>query len=239
MASDEVLEASVEHSKISTEQLEESQGGQQAVILMEAALEQGAGSDQENWSEGSNDDEAASDNGHHVKIGAEVALPGISYDFGKSGVTMACIASLESFAHYFLKGYGRAPGAETILDPHENEAVVFEDFFAVGLHIPPHPVLLDILRRFRVQLHQLTPNAIIQISKFIWVVASCRSHPTANVFTHHYELHYRNKKIHLEGSNTTFAVQFGCIPFHLSQFGNRAKLTPVTRNKWTSGWDGN
>jgi hypothetical protein len=58
-----------------------------------------------------------------VKIGAEVALPGISYDFGKSGVTMACIASLESFAHYFLKGYGRAPGAETILDPHENEAV--------------------------------------------------------------------------------------------------------------------
>jgi hypothetical protein len=30
-------------------------------------------------------------------------------------------------------------------DPKENEAVVFEDFFVVGLHIPSHPVLLDIL----------------------------------------------------------------------------------------------
>jgi hypothetical protein len=34
-------------------------------------------------------------------------------------------------------------------------------------------------------------------------------------------------------------VQFGCILFHPSQFGNRARLTPAIRNKWTSGWDSN
>jgi hypothetical protein len=34
-------------------------------------------------------------------------------------------------------------------------------------------------------------------------------------------------------------VQFGCISLQLSQFGNCAKLTPATRNKWTSGWDAN
>jgi hypothetical protein len=74
---------------------------------------------------------------------------------------------LESLTRYFPKGYDREPGAEYVPDPHENEAAVFEDFFVAGLCMPPHPVLLDILRKFWVQLHQLTPNAIIQISKFI------------------------------------------------------------------------
>jgi hypothetical protein len=81
----------------------------------------------------------------------------------------------------FPKGYGRAPGAESVLDPHENEVVVFKDFFTTGLRMPPHPVLLDILCKFWVQLHQLTSNAIVQIIKFIWAVASCEGHPTANV----------------------------------------------------------
>jgi hypothetical protein len=58
-------------------------------------------------------------------------------------------------------------------DPRPDEAILFEDFFAAGLRMPPHLILLDILRNFRVQLHQLTLNAIVHISIFIWVVASC------------------------------------------------------------------
>jgi hypothetical protein len=141
-----------------------------------------------------------------VKIGAEDALAGISYDFGQSTITKAHIESLKSFAHYFLKGYGRPSGAESVLDPHENEAVVFKDFFTTGLRVPPYPVRLDILLMFRVQLHQLTPNAIFQISKFIWAVASCGGCPTVEVSAHHYELHYQNKEIHLEGSDTIFVA---------------------------------
>jgi hypothetical protein len=154
---------------------------------------------------------------------------------GSQGVTKAHIASLESVTHYFLKGYGRAPGAESISDPLENKVVVFEDFFAAGLHMPPHPVLLDILCKFWVQLHQLTLNAIVQISKFIWAVTSCGGHPIIDIFAHHYELHYQDKKIHLEGSDTTFTAQFGCISFHPSRFGNWTRLNPIRRNKWTSG----
>jgi hypothetical protein len=86
--------------------LEESQGGQQDVVSMEAASEQGIGSDQENRSEGSSDDENASNNGGRMKIGAEATLAGISYDFGNSGITQACMASLEGVAHHFLNGYG-------------------------------------------------------------------------------------------------------------------------------------
>jgi hypothetical protein len=40
------------------------------------------------------------------------------------------------------------PSAESVLDPLENEAVVFKDFFGAGLRMPPHLVLLDILRKF-------------------------------------------------------------------------------------------
>jgi hypothetical protein len=82
-------------------------------------------------------------------------------------------------------------------------------------------------------LHQLTPNAIVQISKFIWAVTSCGGHPTVDVFAYHYKLNYQNKKIHLEGSATTLAAQIGCISFH--PVWESFEAYPVTRNKWTSG----
>jgi hypothetical protein len=78
-----------------------------------------------------------------------------------------CLGSMESDAHYFPKGYGRPPGAESVRDPRANEVVVFEDLSVAWLRMPPHPVLVDILRKFRVQLLHLMLNAIIQIKKII------------------------------------------------------------------------
>jgi hypothetical protein len=45
--------------------------------------------------------------------------------------------------------------------------------------------------KFKIQLHQLTPNAVIQLSKFCWVVASYSGKPIAEVFVKHYELDYQ------------------------------------------------
>jgi hypothetical protein len=73
---------------------------------------------------------------------------------------------MESYACYFPTGYGQPPSAENVSKTRANEAIIFEDFFTVGLHMPLHLVLVDILRKFRVQLHHLTPNAINHISKF-------------------------------------------------------------------------
>jgi hypothetical protein len=162
-----------------------------------------------------------------VKVGATATLAGISYDFGLSTVTRTRIMSLESHNRYFQKGYGRPPGLKSIPNPQADEAVVLEDFFTVDFLMPLHPIVLDISRKFRVQLHQLTLNAIIQIGKFICAVTSCGGCPTADVFAHHYQLHYRHKKVHLQGCKTTLATQFGCISFHPSQFGNQAKLAPT------------
>jgi hypothetical protein len=80
-------------------------------------------------------------------------------------------------------------------------------------------------------LHRLTRNAIIQISKFIWVVTSYGGCATADVFAQHYELHYQNKKFRLEGCKTTLAMQFYRITFHPTRYGGRVRLTPVVREE--------
>jgi hypothetical protein len=39
--------------------------------------------------------------------------------------------------------------------------------FTGGLRMPPHRVLVAILLKYQIQVHQLTPNAIVQLSKYI------------------------------------------------------------------------
>jgi hypothetical protein len=62
---------------------------------------------------------------------------------------------------YFPEGEGRALGAETVPELNGDEAVIYEDFFIMGLHMPPHPTLANILLYIQAQLHQLTPNALL------------------------------------------------------------------------------
>jgi hypothetical protein len=159
----------------------------------------------------------------------------ITFDFGLSNVGRTWVMTLETHTHYFLKGYCWAPNTKTVPAPRANEVVVFDDLFSAGLHILPHPVLVEILPKFRVQLHQLTRNVIVQIGKFISAISSCGGRPTVNVFARHYKLHYQQKKIRLGRSDNTLRVQFGCITFHPSRYGGRAMLTPAVKNKWSNG----
>jgi hypothetical protein len=82
-----------------------------------------------------------------------------SYKFRVSSFTVGRIHQME-FLGYFVEGLVHEPGEETVTAPNPNEAVVFEEFFAAGLQMPPHPAFTEILLEFWVQLHQLTPNAI-------------------------------------------------------------------------------
>jgi hypothetical protein len=45
------------------------------------------------------------------------------------------------------------PGEETVSELDADESIVFEEFFAVGLWMPPHPAFTDILLKCWVQLH--------------------------------------------------------------------------------------
>jgi hypothetical protein len=72
---------------------------------------------------------------------------------------------------YFGNGVGRAPGAKEIPEP-KGKLIVFEAFFAAGLHLPAHRFVVEVLRRFEVQVHQLMPNIVVALAKYVWTVPS-------------------------------------------------------------------
>jgi hypothetical protein len=122
----------------------------------------GSDSDGESQSDDFDDEVIASDldSTNKAKVATATAAVGKTFDFGASSMGKDCIRTLEGLS-YFVKGATWSPGPETVLEPRVDEVVVFEDLFTAVLHMPPHPVLMDILQKFQVQLHQLMPNAIV------------------------------------------------------------------------------
>jgi hypothetical protein len=118
-----------------------------------------------------------------------------SYDFETSFVTVGCIWQLESLRYLVT----HEPGKETVLEPNDDEAVVFKEFFTAGLPMPPHSVFTEILLKYRVQLHQLTPNVVTQVSKFFWAVLSFGGEPSSVGFANRYELYYHLNKVVVDG----------------------------------------
>jgi hypothetical protein len=112
-----------------------------------------------------------------------------TYYFGSSTITIGKIKEMVEKG-YFLEGEAQAPGAEIVPEPDSDEAMVYEDLFVAGLPTPLHLALADILLHFKAQLHQLTPNAIAELSKYFWVIGSFGGVPLRNVFVKRYELHY-------------------------------------------------
>jgi hypothetical protein len=84
-----------------------------------------------------------------------------------------------------------------------------------------------------VQLHQLMPNAVAQLSKYFWAVGSFGGVLLRNSFVKRYELHYQPKTIEIpEGERI---AQYGCLNFHAKRDAS-LKLSLVIKNKWSAGW---
>jgi hypothetical protein len=95
-------------------------------------------------------------------------------------------------------------------------------------------VLADILLKFQVQLHQLTPNAIIQLSKYIWAVTSFEGVPSADGFAKRYELHYQSRKMEVDRAEVQ--GQYRCLNFHAKCGDQQVKHTVAVKNKWSRAW---
>jgi hypothetical protein len=50
---------------------------------------------------------------------------------------------------------------EAVPEPRDDEAIVFKSFFSAGLRFPLYEMIGEILKKFEIYLHQLTPNAIV------------------------------------------------------------------------------
>jgi hypothetical protein len=113
--------------------------------------------------------------------------PGHTMEFGTSRISSVRVQEMQQLG-YFGGGVGRVLGAEEIPEP-EGQLVVYEAFFIAGLRLPMHRFVAEVLRRFDVQVHQLTPNAVVALAKYVWAVASYDGQPSVEVFAKNYCLH--------------------------------------------------
>jgi hypothetical protein len=56
----------------------------------------------------------------------------------------------------------RVRGENTVSLPEADEVVVFKGFLKASLWFPLHKVLVEVLKKFEIYLHQFTPKALIK-----------------------------------------------------------------------------
>jgi hypothetical protein len=153
-------------------------------------------------------------------------------EFGVLRISSVRVQDMQQLG-YFGSGVGRVPGSEEVTEP-EGELVVFEAFFAAGLRLPAHRFVAEVLRKFEVQVHQLTRNAMVALAKYVSATTSYGGQPSVEVFATHYCLHWQKRKIGHE------IAQFGSCTF-TPRTGKTSmevvELVLCARNKWGNWWD--
>jgi hypothetical protein len=82
---------------------------------------------------------------------------------------------------------------EVIPELRDDEVVVFKSFFRAGLWFPLYEVIGEVLKKFEIYLHQLTPNAIVRLNVYIWALRSQGRSANTGGFCWVHELHYQTK----------------------------------------------
>jgi hypothetical protein len=152
-------------------------------------------------------------------------------DFGKSTVSEADMPMMTKLGYFgeAEKKLIRFGGEETTPKPENDEVVVFKSFFKARLRFLLHGMIADVLENFKVYLHQLTPNATVRLSVFIWALRSQGAEPLVEAFYRVHELHYQTK-----AREDGLHENFGCYNFAY----RKDMKTPVVsyRTKWLTGW---
>jgi hypothetical protein len=118
---------------------------------------------------------------------------------------------------------------ETTPTPENDEVVVFRSFFRAGLRFPLNEMIGEVLENSEIYLHQLTPNAIVRLSVFIWALQSQGIDPNAKAFCRVHELHYQTK-----AREDGLHENFGCYNFAYRKDMKTLVVSYCT--KWPTGW---
>jgi hypothetical protein len=152
-------------------------------------------------------------------------------DFGKSTISEADLPKMVKLGYFSetKKELVRFGGEEITPKPEKNEVVVFKSFFKAGLRFPLNGMIADVLKKFGVYLHQLTPNTIVRLSVYIWALRSQGVEPFGEGFCRVHELHYQTK-----ARGDGLHENFGCYNF---AYRKTTKFPVISyRSKWPAGW---
>jgi hypothetical protein len=166
------------------------------------------------------------------------ALPA-AFVFGESKVTANLIREYES-AGVFLTGSGRAPLDEEVPSLESDEIVVFRDSFISGLRLPCDPILLVILDKFFVKIHQLSLNSFLEVSKFLWIMKTFGCNFSADGFAHLFALVIVLDVIKLNHGQY-YEAHYTCCTFNTHRQNirkglTRIQITPCCKTNFTEDW---
>jgi hypothetical protein len=121
----------------------------------------------------------------------------------------------------------RAGGERNVPLLEADKVVVYRSFMKAGLQFPLDSMLVKVLKTFKVYLHQLTPEAIINIGVYIWAMRSQEQEPNAKSFCNMHELSYETKATGKE----QYHINFGCYGFV-----TRSEVSNPVRKRWSGAW---
>jgi hypothetical protein len=124
----------------------------------------------------------------------------------------------------------RARGESNVPLLEADEMVVYRSFMKAGLRFPLDIMLVEVMKTFKVYLHQLTPEAIIRIGVYIWAMRSQGQESNAKCFCNLHELSYETKAIGKE----QYHNNFGCYGF-VTRF-EVSNPVPTFCKRWPGAW---
>jgi hypothetical protein len=89
-------------------------------------------------------------------------------------------------------------------------------------------MIADVLNKFGIYLHQLTPNAIVRLSVYIWALRSQGVEPFGVGFCRIHELHYQTK-----AREDGLHENFGCYNF---AYRKNTKFPVISYGKQVASW---
>jgi hypothetical protein len=149
--------------------------------------------------------------------------------FGKSTIKQSHLENMRG-RYFWDISIVRTGGDNNVPAPEENEVVIYRSFFKARLQFPLSRFVVEVLKTYQIFLHQITPEAIIRMGIFVWVVRSQGLEPSAKCFCSMHELLYETKTMGKEQYHNNFSCHgFTARP-------NASHLVPTFRKRWPRAW---
>jgi hypothetical protein len=150
--------------------------------------------------------------------------------FGKSTIKQSHLDNMRGRYFRDISIVRADNGDRTAPVPEENEVVIYRIFFKARLQFPLSRFVVEVLKIYQIFLHQITPEAIIRMGIFVWVVRSQGLEPSAKIFYGMHELLYETKPWGKEQYHNIF----GCYSF-VARSGSSCPV-PTFRKRWPGDW---
>jgi hypothetical protein len=200
---------------------------QSGLVVTEGATDEGAPAAEAEQADIEEDDVDEEEEDYNILMPAKPS----HLDFGKSNISDADMPMMIKLGYFgeAEKKLIRFAGEETTPTLENDEVVVFRSFFRAGIRFALNERIGKVLENYEIYLHQLTPNAIVRLSVFIWALRSQGIDPNAEAFCRVHELHYQTK-----AREDGLHENFGCYNF---AYRKDMKAPVVSyRTKWLTGW---